>query len=236
MRLFKILIILALITFSNNKVAFSASGEASVYEITIQQIALCETGSALNNCLNPVVVYEADSGTIDIASTTAGAAAATLGSATEAVVGTAYTYIQIVMNRMITIAGTGISDGTATCGTTGGTAADSSNFDDNAIGVANAAAGELVVGAAYVGAQPGTTAFSGSTSITSTTQTANEDPDGDQYFQWRVALTSPFVYDGIQNPSVTVAFGTDNALTFTDDAGTACEAYASAPDVTITIN
>lgn len=232
MRLFKILIILALITFSNNKVAFSASGAASVYEITIQQIALCETGSALNNCLNPVVVYEADSGTIDIASTTAGAAAATLGSATEAVVGTAYTYIQIVMNRLITISGTGISDGSATCGTDGGTAG---TVSANATGIADAGAGELVVAAGYAGAAPGTTAFSGHTAVTEVTQTVNQDPAGDTYFQWRVALTSPFVYDGIQNPNVTVAFGTDSALGFTND-GTACVAYAAAPDVTITIN
>jgi hypothetical protein len=231
MRLFKILIILALITFSHNKVAFSESGAASVYKITIQQIALCETGSALNNCLNPVVVYEADSGTIDIASTTAGAAAATLGSATEAVVGTSYTYVQVVMNRLITISGTGISDGSATCGTAGGTAG---TKDDNATGVADAGAGELVVAAGYAGAAPGTTAFSGHTAVTEVTQAANQDPAGDTYFQWRVALTSPFVYDGIQNPNVTVAFGTDNALTFTG-SGT-CVAYASAPDVTITIN
>lgn len=234
MRLFKILIILALITFSNNKVAFSASGEASVYKITIQQIALCETGSALNNCLNPVVVYEADSGTIDIASTTAGAAAATLGSATEAVVGTSYTYVQVVMNRLITISGTGIldADGGNTCGTDGGTAG---TVGDNAEGVADAGAGELVVAAGYAGAAPGTTAFSGHTAVTEVTQTANQNPDNDTYFQWRVALAAPFVYDGIQNPSVSIAFGTDTALTFIND-GTACVAYASAPDVTITIN
>jgi hypothetical protein len=231
MKLFKILIILVLITVSNIKVAFSASGAASVYKITIQQIALCETGSALNDCLNPVVVYEADSGTIDIASTTAGAAAATLGSATEAVVGTSYTYVQVVMNRLITISGTGISDGSATCGTDGGTAG---TVSANATGIADAGAGELVVAAGYAGAVPGTTAFSGHTAVTEVTQDVNQNPAGDTYFQWRVALTSPFVYDGIQNPNVTVAFGTDNALTFTG-SGT-CVAYASAPDVTITIN
>ena len=143
---------------SHNKVAFSESGAASVYKITIQQIALCETGSALNNCLNPAVVYEADSGTIDIASTTAGAAAATLGSATEAVVGTSYTYVQVVMNRLITISGTGISDGSATCGTAGGIAG---TISANATGIAGAGAGELVVAAGYAGAAPGTTAFSG---------------------------------------------------------------------------
>ena len=233
MRLFKILIILALITFSHNKVAFSESGAASVYKITIQQIALCETGSALNNCLNPVVVYEADSGTIDIASTTAGAAAATLGSATEAVVGTSYTYVQVVMNRLITISGTGISDGSATCGTDGGTAG---TVSANATGIADAEAGELVVAAGYAGAAPGTTAFSGHTAVTEVTQTANQDPDNDTYFQWRVALAAPFVYDGIQNPSVSIAFGTDNALSFNQGGGGTCVAYASAPDVTITIN
>jgi hypothetical protein len=118
-----------------------------------------------------------------------------------------------------------------TCGTAGGTAG---TVGDNAVGVAGAGAGELVVAAGYAGQAPGTTAFSGHTAVTEVTQTANQNPADDTYFQWRVALTSPFVYDGIQNPNVTVAFGTDTALTFTD-SGT-CVAYASAPDVTITIN
>ena len=232
MKLFKIITILALLLINYNNLAFSASGNASVYKITIQQIAFCETGSSISNCLNPVVVYESDSGAIDIASTTAGASAATLGTATEATIGTSYTHLQIVMNRLITISGTGISDGTNTCGTAGGTAG---AIDSNAQGVVNAGAGELVVGSAFVGAAPGTNAYSGHTAITEVTQTPNQDPDGDTYFQWRLALSSPFVYDGIQNPSVTVAFGTDTALTFTDDAGNDCDAYASAPDVTVTI-
>ena len=137
------------------------------------------------------------------------------------------------MNRLITISGTGISDGSATCGTAGGTAG---TISANAAGVVNAGAGELVVAAGYAGAAPGTTAFSGHTAVTEVTQEANQDPDNDTYFQWRVALTTPFVYDGIQNPNVTVAFGTDNALTFTNAGGGTCIAYASAPDVTITIN
>lgn len=233
MRLFKTIIIFAIFSINFNNVAMSAAGPASVYKITIQQIALCETGSTISNCSNPVVVFESDSGVIDIASTTAGAAAASLGSATAAVIGTSYSHIQIVMNRLITISGTGISDGTNTCGTAGGTAA---AINSNAEGVVNAGVGELVVGSAFAGAVPGTTAYSGHTAITEVTQTANQDPSGDTYFQWRMALSSPFVYDGIQNPTVTVAFGTDTALTFTVAAGTDCEAYASAPDVTVTIN
>jgi len=233
MRLFKTIIIFCILLININNVAFSASGKASVYKITIQQIALCEIGSTISNCSNPVVVYESDSGTIDIASTEAGSAAASLGSATAAAIGTSYSHIQIVMNRLITISGTGISDGTNTCGTAGGTAA---AINSNAVGVANAGAGELVVGSAFAGAVPGTTAYSGHTAITEVTQTANQDPSGDTFFQWRMALASTFVYDGIQNPAVTVAFGTDTALTFTDAASTNCEAYASAPDVTVTIN
>jgi len=35
---------------------------------------------------------------------------------------------------------------------------------------------------------------------------------------------------------VSIAFGTDNALSFNQGDGGTCDAYASAPDVTITIN
>ena len=53
--------------FNNN--AHSESGNASEYKIKIYKIELCETGSTVANCLNPVTLYEGDSGTIDIANT-----------------------------------------------------------------------------------------------------------------------------------------------------------------------
>ena len=216
--------------------AFSAEGLATTYRITIQQIALCEAAaSTLASCSNPVIVYATDSGEIDIANTTAGAAAATLGSATAATIGTTYSHVQVVMNRLITIAGSGISDGANTCGTTGGTAG-AANTNGN--GIVNAANGELVVAAGLQGNPLGNagTPLTAITSDSTAGAGANGNVGNHTFFSWRVALADNFVYDGIVNPSVSVAFGTATAMGFSRPGGANCRAYGAAPDVTITIN
>ena len=215
--------------------AYSVEGLATTYKVTIQQIALCEAGSSLSSCSGPVIVYESDSGEIDIASTAAGAAAATLGSATKATIGTSYSHVQVVMNRLITVAGSGISDGANTCGTTGGTAGAT---NANGAGVVNAGNADLVV-AAGVQTNPLGVAGTPLTAITSDS-TAGTGSNGNignhSFFSWRVALASNFIYDGIANPTVNVAFGTATAIGFNRAGGVNCAVYAAAPDVTITIN
>ena len=236
MKTLKILFIIFSILAFNINFAYSASGPATSYKITIRQIALCETGSTISSCLNPVVVFTGNSGEIDIASTTAGAAAASLGSAAEATIGTTYTYVQIVMDREMKIAAgttTTINDGSNECKTDSTDTTASATAD--AVGSTTGDAGEQAVYAAVNGQAPGTTAFSAVSSITSTSATANAILSGQEFFQWRVVLASPFVYDGIQNPSVTVAFGTATAVS-AHSSGGACKMYGSAPDVTITIN
>ena len=71
---------LFLFVFLINNNAYSGSGDATEYKITIYKIELCESGSTVANCLNPVTLYEGDSGTIDIANTAAGAQAAALSN------------------------------------------------------------------------------------------------------------------------------------------------------------
>ena len=55
--LFKILFI-TLFIYSISSKAFAAveSGPATEYKVTITKIELCETGSSLTTCLNPVTV------------------------------------------------------------------------------------------------------------------------------------------------------------------------------------
>ncbi|MDC0356933.1 hypothetical protein OAM72_00135 [Pelagibacteraceae bacterium] len=224
-------IFLAILLFTQN--SFAGTGRADVYKITIRQIAMCETGSTLSNCLNPVVIFTGNSADIDIAATTAGAAAANLGSATAATIGTAYTHMQIVMNRAMKIAaGTAetISDGTRNCKTASG--GDAGSATASAVGSATGDAGEQVIYAGVHGSKPGSNAFSSVSTITSVSGTANPTINGEEFFQWRVALTSPFVYDGIRNPNVQIAFSTEEAV---GAAGT-CAMFGAAPDVLITIN
>lgn len=213
--------------------SFAGTGTADVYKITIRQIAMCETGSTISSCLNPVIIFTGNSADIDIASTTAGATAASLGSATAATIGTAYTHMQIVMNRGMKIAaGTAetISDGTRNCKTnSGGTAGTKTS---EAAGSASGDAGEQALFAGVDGAVTGSNAFSPVSTITSVSGTANGSIDEEEFFQWRVALTTPFVYDGIRNPNVQIAFSTEEAVGAVGN----CAMYGAAPDVLITIN
>jgi len=224
-------IFFAILLFTQN--SFAGTGTADVYKITIRQIAMCETGSTLSNCLNPVVIFTGNSADIDIAATTAGAAAANLGSATAATIGTTFTHMQIVMNRGMTIAaGTAetISDGTRNCKTnSGGTAGTKTS---EAAGSASGDAGEQVLFAGVDGAVTGSNAFSPVSTITSVSGTANGSIDEEEFFQWRVALTAPFVYDGIRNPNVQIAFSTEEAVGAVGN----CAMYGAAPNVLITIN
>jgi len=224
-------IFFAILLFTQN--SFAGTGRADVYKITIRQIAMCETGSTLSNCLNPVVIFTGNSADIDIAATTAGAAAANLGSATAATIGTAYTHMQIVMNRGMTIAaGTAetISDGSNACKTnSGGTAGTKTS---EAVGSTSGDAGEQALFAGVDGAVTGSNAFSPVATITSVSGTANGSIDEEEFFQWRVALTSPFIYDGIRNPNVQIAFSTEEAVGAVGN----CAMYGAAPDVLITIN
>ena len=52
-------IFLAILLFTQN--SFAGTGRADVYKITIRQIAMCETGSTLSNCLNPVIIFTGNS-------------------------------------------------------------------------------------------------------------------------------------------------------------------------------
>ena len=71
--------ILLFFIFSNSSIA--ATSEATEYKIKIRKLELCDSSSTQASCNNPVTLYSGNSGDIDIANTTAGSAAASLGNA-----------------------------------------------------------------------------------------------------------------------------------------------------------
>ena len=77
--------------------SFAGTGAASEYKIIIYKIELCDSSSTASACNGAVTLYDGNSGSIDIANTTAGAAAASLGNVSSAKFGTSYTYMQITM-------------------------------------------------------------------------------------------------------------------------------------------
>ena len=96
--------------------------------------------------------------------------------------------------------------------------------------------------AAMVGSDVGDN-LTGLSSLTDTSGVASTIESDDEYFQYRQQLASTFTMAPGDIPSVTVAFGTDNAVGAIDDMGDSCETvgaakglYAAEPDVTVTID
>ena len=222
--------------------SFALTGEATSYEITITRIEMCDSTSTDTTCNNSVVLYSGDSGGIDIASTTAGSAAASLGDLSTVAFGTTYTYLQITMERAMTLAGT------VTSGSNCSTIASSTGTTSvNGIGAATATE---VAGTYYAGI-PGSSAhgdFMNSTTAgdgTGTDAATGTVDAGDSYFEWREALTTPFTMEAGKIPTVTVAFGTTTALGYLEQAGVGTDCtevaaanqgfYGNTPDIDITI-
>ena len=225
------------IIFFGNAVA--GTGAATEYKITIYKMELCDSTSTASACNNPVTVFDGNSGTIDIANTTAGSAAASLGNVGLAKFGTSYTYLQITMSRAYTVSGSAADSAGNTCYTI---ASQTGAADSNSKGTATAGSvASTTLYAAMVGTSVGDN-LTGLSSLTDTTGVASTIASNDEYFQYRQQLASTFIMVPGNIPSVEVAFGTTNAVGAIDDMGDACETvgaakglYAAEPDVTVTI-
>ena len=255
MKLFKIINLTFLFSLFLISEVYSAvyneTTSASTYKITITRIELCETGSTTGSCANPVAIYDGgDSGTIDIASTTAGATAAALGNLNKATIGKSYTYMQVTMKRAVTISGGGsalstsgqacYTNGTAGTATTGALGSTSSGAELDTV--------------VYMGV-PGSTGGSDNTNTTTAGDGTGTDSDtgafdsGDEYMEWRGALESTFVLKASKIPTAKIAFGFSSALGFYNTNTSTCDCdtraagaanvphgfYAAEPNVTITL-
>jgi hypothetical protein len=236
MKIFKNLTILATLYFLGVTFLYAASGSglATVYKINVNKLELCETGSSLTTCLNPITVSKAGLSTdVDLASITAGEAAATLGNFGLAKSGVTYTYVQTTMSRAITAKGSA-SDGTTTCFTKG-------NGSLSAMGAAETTSGDSTEATLYVPAFVDATNFPQINSVAdregTSPRTAGTVNASDSHFQSREALALPFTLDPTAIPTVTIAFSTAGALTVheADDCDGESVMYATPPNSTITI-
>ena len=233
---FLISIIFTFIFYGN---VVAGTGEATEYKINIYKIELCDSSSTASVCNGAVTIFDGNSGDIDIANTTAGAAAASLGNASAATFGTAYTYLQITMGRAFTVKGSAADGSGTTCYTKSGEAGAAGTLAKGTTTAGSVASTTLY--AAMVGSSVGDN-LTGLSSLTDTTGVASTIASDDEYFQYRQELSSTFTMVQGNIPSITVAFGTDNAVGANDDMGDACETvgaakglYAAEPDVTVTI-
>jgi hypothetical protein len=235
-----------LITFLFNNFAYSASGDATEYKLTIYKIELCETGSTVANCLNPVTLFEGDSGAIDIANTTAGAQAAALGNPGSAILGKTYNATQVTMDRAITVAGY-VADGVNSCSTV---ESNGSTKALNGLGdVSTSGTPVTPVAGIYYAGEAGAADLnvSDAWNAVSTDGTVDTDDDDNsanyQRLQWRTVLTSPVTITLGKTPTITIAFDPDGTIGFAGPIVSQCEAPANAttglyvtnPKITITI-
>tara|TARA_B100000686_G_C16751268_1_gene952635 strand:+ start:987 stop:1721 length:735 start_codon:yes stop_codon:yes gene_type:complete len=220
--------------------ALNNTGPATEYKITMTHLELCEVGSTDSNCLNPVTIGTGVSAPIDIANTSAGAAAASYGKLGSVPFGKSYGMYQVTMKRAITIAGT-VSDGTNTCRTN----ADDSTINTAVKGKTSGAAATVTLYIAFVS----TTLDKAINSIDSgdgsgTAQAAGTVAEDDEYVQYRGVFTQPVKLTGGRLPTLKLAFGTANALGYMSAANGRCAShngstsqglYGDKPNVTATV-
>ena len=102
----KLIIFSFCLIFTNDLyAAANVKGAATQLIVTMTKVQLCESGSTISNCLNPIDITVDGGATADIASVTAGATAATVADFSKAPLGKSYTHIQTTMSRAFTITG-----------------------------------------------------------------------------------------------------------------------------------
>ena len=238
MKKIKFIFSLLVLVFLSNK-SYATTGEATSYKITMTYLELCADGSSASTCLAPLVVGSGDSGTIDIAATTAGVAAASYGNFSAVPFGTSYTYYQVTMKRAVTIKGS-LNDGSQTCYT----ATDSGDISKNVVG--SVSAGDLAEVTMYMamtisGLGDEINSISAGDG-TGTAQAAGTVDNDDEFFQYRGAFTKALKLEPGKIPTLKLAFGTSSALAYEGSSGGCAAAitqnqglYGGKPDVTATV-
>ena len=229
---FKILTIFFLIFSSFTTQSFSrdGTGAATEYKVTVYRVWLCEDGSTESNCLNKKLVSDGNTKTVDIAATTAGAAAATMGSLGKADFGTKYTYVQVEMDRGMTITGT---DGDCVTSGDGSLTAFAAG---KASGNTPASATLYVPGTDTQGATMDNN-INGYRSSDGRTSAAATVEDDDDYIWWRgvIANNGVTLKQG-QIPTLKIAFGVSNAVEGNHATCTNAHMNAGKPEVSISFN
>ena len=209
-----IYLVIFCIFFQANLFAAVTLGPATEYKITIKKIELCGVGSSISECVGPINIFSGNSGLIDIASTTAGATAASLGDVSAAPLGASYSVIQVTMDRKVTLKGT-VTVGSNTCTTKSSNA---SSQILNGKGVHDDASGEAA-GVYYMGEALGTDMGTGDAmnfiaadgSVSADDNNSLADP-GNVDVIYRNVLTAPVTITLGKLPTVKIAFGTTAAI------------------------
>ena len=221
-----------LILSNNSYAARNVKGAATQLIVTMTKVQLCESGSTISNCLNPIDITVGGGASADIASVAAGAAAATVADFSKAPLGKSYTHIQTVMSRAMTITGKAGTGGK--CTTIAGT-----NGALNAAGAAgalNGTPGSAILYVPFFAANENYTMMEGSDSNGENLAPNSSVRSTDTHFRSRNALTKAYTPVAGSSPTVFVAFDTSIAVNELDDGDcTDAGLQAAPPTVTLTV-
>ena len=202
------LILALLISTINSSMAELVKAEATTFKNTVHAMQLCESGSSLTNCVNPVTIGNSTAGkTMDLS---VRGSAHSFGNAGLIPSGITYTHGQVILSRTFTISATVVTSA-ATC-KTGGTAG--TKTAGGATGNAGAVAEQVIM--ATNGTNYPTTMNSTSAIIDGTDADPGTVLAADDLLKFRWKLSSPFEVTAGQIPTMTMTFDLSGALTFND--------------------
>ena len=218
---------------NNSYAATNVKGAATEYTVTMTKVELCESGSTISNCLNPIEITVNGGGSADIASVAAGETAATVADFSKAPLGKTYTHIQTVLSRAMTITGKAGTGGK--CTTIAGT--NGSLSSAGAIGALNGTPGSAILFVPFFSQD--TTNYSmmeGSDANGGNLAPLASVRSTDTHFRSRNALTVPYIPVAGSSPTVFLAFDTSIAVNEVNDASCSdAGLQAAPPTVTITV-
>jgi len=250
------LIFLSVIFVLVSKYAFAAKGAAKVYKVTMNEAALCTGNSSGTTCDGKVTVGSGDK-TVDIASVDAGATAATYGDVALLPLGTTFTHMYVKISRKFIIKTDDDSDLKTDNGDVCRSRANADSMYDSdeatdkythvptrAEGTGGGAAAEqnaYLMNAGTNGVKFCTNATCGGTANQTfgytcsncTAQKTDLDSD-DSYHELIYELSTPYTVTLIP-PTITMSFGTAEALSANDVTGTVCNITAEEPVFTVTV-
>ena len=229
----KLIIFSFCLIFTNNLyAAANVKGAATQLVITMTKVELCESGSTISNCLNPIDITNGSGASADIAAVAAGETAATVADFSKAALGKSYTHIQTVMSRAMTITGKAGTGGK--CTTKAGV--NGSLSSAGAVGALNGTPGSATLYVPFFSANANYTMMEGSDRNGENLAPNSSVRATDTHFRSRNALTKTYTPVAGSSPTVFVAFDTSIAVNELDDSScTNAGLQAAPPTVTITV-
>ena len=247
---FIVLVKLLLVLFVANSYAATVKGAAAVYKVTMTKLELCTSSTGVTDCGEAVVIGTGQK-TVDIASATAGATAASYGEPALLPLGTTYTHVRVTVLRKFTIKTSAAINTAATpdacvsqaaTDTLYGGGGEAGRQFTHAITVADdGTAAEMNV---YLTNDSYTICTNATCSTTTSSTNDYSSPTYAKYMESHSNDTEPehvMIYElstpytvSMQSPTVDISFGTAEAIG-ASDVGSRCLMLAFEPVCTVTI-